>query len=293
MVKKILKQIESKFIKFLSLINVTLASKYLFFRSQKKLLNLKEPKTFNEKLMWLKLNKYNENETVWKCSDKYLVRKYAKENGIKEQNLPELIGVYSCVDEIDFDKLPNKFVLKCTHGCGFNIICTNKEELNITDTLKKLNKWQKTKFGYESAEVHYTHIKPKIICEKFMDNNDALPYDYKLYCFNGKVKVILVCSEREKKLRLNFYDSKWNELMIGREKNRNIKGVVKPKRLKDMIDMAEMLSQSFEFVRIDFYEYNGEAILGEMTFTPASCTASYYSDDGQLYLGNLLDLNKN
>ena len=130
--------------------------------------------------MWLKLNNYNNNELVWQCADKYTLRDYCTKKGIEEKYFPRLIGVYNSADEIDFEKLPNKFALKCTHGMGFNIICENKQQLDISNVKKQLNKWLNTKFGYESAETHYNHVKPRIICEEFIENEAGeFPVDYR------------------------------------------------------------------------------------------------------------------
>lgn len=271
-------------------ISPILLSKIMYYHKYKKKLNLKNPIMFNEKLMYLKIKNYNNNNIAWQCSDKYLVREYAKKHGVEEKNLPRLIYVYNTPDEINFDTLPNKFALKCTHGCGFNIICTDKEKLNKKETLEKLKKWQKTKFGYESAEVHYTHIKPLIICEEYLNFKDELPNDYKVYCFNGVPKVILVCSERDKGLKLNFYDLEWNELLIGENKYRNKNEIKKPNCFEKMIEISKKVSAEFPFVRVDFYEYKNGAILGEMTFTPAACLANYYTPEGEKYLGSLLKI---
>ncbi len=271
-------------------ISPLLLSKIMYYHKYKKKLNLKDPIMFNEKLMYLKIKNYNNNNIVWQCSDKYLVREYAKKHGVEEKHLPKLMYVYNTSDEINFDTLPNKFALKCTHGCGFNIICTDKEKLNKKETLEKLKKWQKTKFGYESAEVHYTHIKPLIICEEYLNFKDELPNDYKVYCFNGVPKVILVCSERDKGLKLNFYDLKWNELLIGKNKYRNKNEIKKPNCFEKMIEISKKVSAEFPFVRVDFYEYKNDAILGEMTFTPAACLANYYTPKGEKYLGSLLKI---
>ena len=291
--KQISRKLENIFIVILSHCSVKLASKYLFLRSQKYRLNLKNSKAFNEKLMWLKLYNYNKNETVWKCSDKYGVREYAKSKGIEDKNLPKLLKVYDSASQINFKELPNKFALKCSHGCGFNIICKNKKELDEKEVRKKMNRWMHRKFGYGTAEIHYTHIKPKILCEEYMESeSNDLPYDYKIYCFNGNPKLIMVCSEREKKLKLNFFDLNWQEQDIGKKENRNQKNIKKPEHLQDMIKIARILSDEFPFVRVDFYEYNNRAILGEMTFTPAACLANYYSKEGQEYLGNLIKITK-
>jgi len=267
-------------------------SKFLFRIRQGYKLNLKDPKDFNEKLMWLKLNLYFKDENVWKCSDKFEIRKYALKKGISEENMPNILGVYNDSKEINYDLLPEKFALKCSHGCGFNIICTDKSKLDFENANKKLNNWLKTKFGYHSAENHYTHIKPCIIVEEYIDSNLGLPYDYKLYCFNGKPKLVLVCSNREKELNLNYFDLDWNELPYGKEIYRSSEKIEKPTKLNEMIKIAKILSKDFPFVRIDFYQYKDKAILGEMTFTPAQCTATYYSELGLKELGKLLNIKK-
>lgn len=280
-------------ISILSRISPKRASIVFYNRCHKKKINLKNPQTFNEKLMYLKIKNYNKNKNVYKCSDKYLIRDYAKSKGVHENNLPKIIGIYKSPKEIDFKKLPKKFVLKCSHGCGFNIICQDKNKLDKKEAIKKLEKWQKTKYGYKTAETHYLHVKPTIFCEEFIQNEKGgFPNDYKIYCFHGEPKLVLVCSEREKKLRLNFYDLSWKELLIGTENYRGTSKITKPKNLKEMLDIAKKVSKEFPYVRVDFYEYKGKAILGEMTFTPAGCVGQYYTEEGQKYLGSLLDLNK-
>lgn len=286
----ILSKCEKKFVHLICLIDVSFASKYLFVRNQKKFLDLKNPKTFNEKLMYLKLYNYQNNKVVWRCVDKYCVREYLKSKGIQEKNLPEIIETYTNAKDINFEELPNKFVLKCTHGCGFNIVCTDKKQLNVKKTRKILNGWLNKKYGYETAELQYIHQKPIIICEKYIENNDKLPVDYKIYCFHGEPKVILVCSNRAKKLKFNYYDIKWNELLLGKKSNRNLNGVEKPKSLTSMIKLARLSSNEFPFVRVDFYENNDMPIIGELTFTPAACIDNDYTEEGQQYLGNLLKI---
>ena len=265
-------------------------SKVLYRIRKKEKLNLKNPQKFNEKLMYLKLYHYFDNEIVWNCCDKYLVRKYALEKGVSEENLPRLIAKYDSVSEINYDILPQKFALKCSHGCGFNIICTDKGQLDIESTNKKLDKWLNTKFGYESAENHYTYVQPCIIAEEYIDSNEGLPYDYKLYCFNGVPKLVLVCSNRNEKLKLNYFDLEWNELKYGKDSWRNSIKIEKPSKLNDMIEISKKLSKDFPFVRVDFYQYKNRALLGEMTFTPAECLAPYYSELGESELSKLLDI---
>ncbi len=274
----------------LSHISPKLSSKVLYRILTHKKLNLKNPELFNEKLMKLKIDDYNNNDLVIKCTDKYLVRDYIKECGV-EEILNEIYGVYNNAYEIDWDKLPNKFVLKCNHGCGYNIICTDKDKLDKEHTIKTLNKWMKKKFGYETSELHYPKIKPLIICEKYIETDAGVfPNDYKIYCFDGKPKVILTCTERQNNLRLNFLDLNWNELDIGTKADRAESIPQKPECLDKMIEYAKILSKPFKYVRVDFYDFNGKPLFGELTFTPARCAAWYYSDEGNKFLGDMLKL---
>ena len=190
-----------KFKIILGHISPILNSKLNYYTTFGRKLNLQNPKEFNEKLMYLKLYNYLKNPTIWKCSDKYEVRNYALSKGISEDNLTKLYGIYKDPKEIDYEKLPNKFVLKCSHGCGFNYIVEDKAKMDIKDANKTLKKWKNKKVGYEGTELQYTHIKPTIMCEEFIESQKGeLPFDYKLYCFKGIVKVVLVCSNRKNSL---------------------------------------------------------------------------------------------
>lgn len=287
----IFEKLGKKGIAVLSHISPTLASRLLYRAITKKRLNLKNPKLFNEKIMKLKLNDYTNNELVIKCTDKYLVRDFVKEKGLPNI-LNEIYGVYDRAEDIEWDKLPEKFVLKCNHGCGYNIICTDKNKLNTLKATDTLNKWLNETFGYETAELHYTKIKPLILCEKYIETSGGVfPNDYKIYCFDGEPKVILTCTDRDKNLRLNFFDLNWNELQyMGTIADRAINPPQKPKCLEEMIEYAKILSKPFKYVRVDFYDLNGKPLFGELTFTPARCAAWYYSDDGNKQLGDMLKL---
>lgn len=274
----------------LSHISATLSSKVLYRILTHKKLNLKNPILFNEKLMKLKIDDYNNNELVIKCTDKYKVREYIEECGTGEI-LNEIYGVYENANDIEWEKLPNKFVLKCNHGCGYNIICIDKEKIDKKAIIKQLNKWLRKKFGYETSELHYPKIKPVIICEKYIETDSGMfPNDYKIYCFDGQPKVILTCTEREENLRLNFLDLNWNEIDIGTKEDRADKVPEKPSCLDEMIKYAKVLSKPFKYVRVDFYDFNGKPLFGELTFTPARCAAWYYSDEGNRKLGDMLNL---
>ena len=168
-------------------------------------LNLKDPKTFNEKTQWLKLYEWPKNPVAIQCGDKYTVRKYIEGHGCG-QYLVDLIGVWERVEDIEWDKLPEQFAMKCTHGCGYNIICDSKKELDIAGCEKKLRKWMKEDFGKFNAEPHYSKMKPRIICEKYLGGDIV---DYKFYVFNGKVQFMYIAQGFGKGIneRITFFDA--------------------------------------------------------------------------------------
>jgi hypothetical protein len=285
-VKRLYKQFKINLTK----LSPTLASRTMYRISMGKPLNLKEPTDFNEKIMWLKLNSYYNNPLVTKCADKYAVREYINEKGFKEIT-NNLIDVYNSVEEIDWSKLPNKFVFKCNHGCGYNIICDNKQNASKDAILKTLDEWMHQDYYLENAEVNYKFIKKKIICEDFIETDDGhLPNDYKIYCFDGEPKLVLACFERDVKLKLVFLDINWQPINVGKD-NANLCNIPpKPKSFESMLKYSQKLSEGFPFVRMDFYDVKGRVVFGEMTFTPAGGLAPYYSEEGLQYLGNLLRL---
>lgn len=265
-----------------------IATKLLHYRVTGEILELDNPKLFNDKLQWLKL--YYQNDLIVQCSDKYEVYNYLKEEGYEEL-LNELFLVVDDFDDIDFQKLPNKFALKCTHGCEYNICTKDKDALDLKEVKNKISKWKKENFSLKSLEFHYAKIKPRIIVEKFIENSlGELPLDYKIYCFNGEPKLVLVCSEREKHLRLDFFDLNWNRLHIGHPEDQSKYNIVKPPCFDKMVEYARKLSTPFPFVRIDFYDNDGTPIFGEFTFTPAANMANYYNKEGLKVLGDMLKL---
>lgn len=271
-------------------ISPRLGSKYIFRVVQGKRLNLKSPVTFNGKIQWLKLNNYNSNELATKCSDKYSVREYVIERGL-EHILVDLLSVHEKPEDINWRELPNEFVIKTTHGCGSNIICTNKSALDIESAINELNHWLALDYGKFSGEKHYSKIQPKIIIEKYISSLiGKLPVDYKVYCFNGKAKLILVISDRDEDIKLDFLTLDWSRLNIGQKYFESQALPKRPKVLDKMVEYAEILAEPFPFVRVDFYDGEDEPIFGEMTFTPASGVATYYTEQGDEYLGGLLEI---
>lgn len=288
--KKYIVFLGKRVMEMLTKISPILSCKILYFIRTKKWPNLKEPKNFNEKTTWLKIKEYKNNNLISKCADKYEVREYVKDKKC-EEILNEIYGVYKNFDEIDFSKLPNKFAIKCTHGCAYNIICKDKTKLNIEESRKKINKWMKEKYGFATTELHYTKIKPKIIIEKYLcDENNKMPIDYKFYCINGNVECILVCSERDEKLKLSYYNKKWERIDYEKKEWSSKKNIEKPKKLKEMIEIAKKLSKDFRFVRVDLYCNDEKIIFGELTFTPACCCAPYYNEYGNNKLGEKIKI---
>jgi hypothetical protein len=287
----LIKRTYKSFVCKLTKLSPKLASKLIYRVATGKKLDLRNPKDFNQKIMWLKLNTYYNNPLVTMCADKYAVRNFIIQRGC-EDCLNDLIAVYDNVSEILWEELPNQFVLKCNHGCGYNIICTDKEKLDSSKVLHQINCWMNEDYWLFHAEVKYKFIPQKIVCERFLKSKEnCLPNDYKIYCFNGEPTAILVCYDRESKLKLLFFDVNWLEIEIGKSNSAdNYSTIKKPASLEQMLKISKKLSDGLPFVRIDFYDINGVAIFGEMTFTPAGGLANYYSDYGLKWLGDKLTI---
>ena len=237
--------------------------------------NLNNPTSFHEKLLKLKIEKYNKSALVKQCADKYAVRQYIRNNVSNgEELLIPLIATYSRVDDIQWDTFPNKFVVKWNFGCGFNIVCKDKSTLDIEQSKKILKKWKKDTSYLLNAELQYRNVKKVIMVEEFLDDHSGeLPSDYKFYCFNGNPMAVLYISGRDTSNNSAvFFDLEWK--YIGRPQKacyvENSNLPEKPKCLDQMILASQELSSEFEFVRVDFYVINDRPYFGEMTFTPAS-----------------------
>ena len=246
-------------------------------------LDLNNPETFNQKLQWLKL--YDRKPEYTQMVDKYEVRKYIKEI-IGEEYLIPLLGVYDSFEEIDFDNLPDEFVLKPNHTSGNVFICKDKSKIDYKKLKKEVNRWLKREYYWLHREWPYKNVKPRIICEKYLvDESGKELIDYKFMCFNGVVKCIFVFSNRYSPTGLNIdiYDVNWNLMPFGRPNiaSTGVK-IPKPKNFQKMIQYAEKLAVNIPFIRVDFYEVNGHLYFGELTFYPASgfgrFAPEYYDD---------------
>lgn len=267
--------------------------KRLFKSRLKYDLDLNNPKTFNEKLQWLKIHDRNPEYTT--MVDKYKVRKYITDT-IGEQYLIPLIAVYDKVEDIDFSKLPQKFVLKCNHNSGVGMcICKDKSKLNIRKVKKGLKKGLKQDYYLTGREWPYKNVERKIVCEKFMEDKDSPDLkDYKFMCFNGEVKCSFVCSERfsAEGLKVTFFDRDWQVMPFIRHYPKSEKPIEKPKNYELMIELAEKLSKDIPFVRVDFYEVNGKVYFGELTFFPGNGLEEFEPEEYDRILGDYINLEK-
>lgn len=258
-----------------------------------KRLNLDNPQTFSEKLQWLKL--YNRRPEYTMMVDKYLVRDYIAKT-IGEEYLIPLLGVWDDPDEIDFETLPNQFVLKCNHNSGLGMcICKDKSKLDIKKVREELRRGLKQDYYLTSREWPYKNVPRKIICEQYMEDSsqkDSLT-DYKFFCFNGVADCVMVCLDRfSGDTKFYFFDKSW-EL-----KRLNIRGknapegftIPKPICMDEMFRIAEQLSAGLTFSRIDLYECNGKVYFGEITFFPDSGFDANLLPETDQYFGEMIDL---
>lgn len=251
-------------------------------------LNLQNPKTFNEKIQWLKL--YDSTSLKTRLADKYLVREWVKEK-IGEQYLISLLGVWDSFDEIDFDKLPERFVLKANHGYNWNYIVKDKAQFDREGAKAKFDEWLNTNFAFKGLEIHYMNIPPKIMAEEYLENDNNDLYDYKVFCFGGKAESIMYLSERKQGLKMAFFDLDWHKLPFVYSYPMNEEDIPKPKNLDLLIGLAEKLADGFPHVRVDFYILNdGSLKFGEMTFTTANGTCKWNPPEQNRIYGDLIKL---
>lgn len=228
------------------------------------------PVTINEKLQCLKFGEYYNNPIITKCIDKYRIREYLIEKNLSEL-IPELYGVYDAPQEINWNELPNQFVIKCNHGSGYNILCNDKSKINVEECKKKLCRWMKEEYWKEYCEVQYKFIQKKIIVEQYLGDNI---YTYKLYCYHGKPKVVYVSlngENGEQDKYIDFFDMEWNHLEVGLRRHLHYpepEKIQKPDSFERMKQIAEILSNDFPFVRVDLYDINGKVYISELTFIP-------------------------
>jgi len=250
--------------------------------------NIDNPVTFNEKIQWLKI--HDRKAIYKKMGDKIEAREYVTEKvGVKYIN--PVIGIYDFFDDIDFNELPNKFVIKCNHDSGSCIICEDKASFDYEKSRAKINKAMKTEFYYNSRTWSYKDIIPKVIIEEYLENING---DYRLWTFNGKVKLIAVVLDLYTTTRVLWHTPDW-ELLPFRYKRllineSGIDKVERPDELYEMIEVAEKLAKDIPFVRVDFLRTDGRIVFSELTFSPESGFTKFAPDEYDKILGDMIEL---
>lgn len=245
---------------------------------------------YTEKLQYLRLYVYPKWDLVSKCAGRVGVRDYIIDNKMGNILVP-IYGIYSKFDDIDFNKLPKQFVMKCSHGCAYNYICLDKSKINLKTLKKQFDKWLSTNYGKSTLELHYSSIKPQIIIEKYLGKS---PIEYKIHVFNGVAKYMYVVTNRGVDIRYNNYYIDWKEF-DGAQFNGWTKTndkISKPKLWDQMVKIAEKIASPFPFVRVDLYCINDKIYFSEMTFTPAKGTLIFDDDRADYEIGQWLDISK-
>lgn len=266
--------------------------KLLYWDKFKKSLDFNNPKTFNEKLQWLKL--YDRNPLYTQLVDKYLVKDFVA-SIIGDEHIIPTLGVWEHFDRIDFDSLPEQFVLKCTHDSGGIVIVKDKATFDRKSAKKKIESSLARNFYYLGREWPYKNVKPRIIAENYIEDgvSDELK-DFKIMCFGGKVRCSFVCSDRSSKdgLKVTFYDTDWNRMPFIRHYPSSKESIEKPLHYNEMVQMAEKLAKGIPFVRVDFYEVLGKIYFGELTFYPGSGLEEFIPSEWDGILGEWIPLEK-
>ena len=255
-----------------------------------KVLDLEHPKTYNEKIQWIKL--YDRKPEYKRNADKYAVRAYIRDV-LGEEYLVPIVGVYERAEDIPWDELPEKFVLKCTHSSHQNIICRDKSKLDKEEACKQMNGWLKTSGFTFGREWCYKDIPPMILCEHFIETADGRPpVDYKFMCFNGEPKLIQVHKNRDcEDYNLTYFTPEWKKLDIKRvDAATSDLSTPKPDKLPEMIEIARILSKGTYFSRIDLYFEGGKILFGEITYYPTSGFSTFADNTTDEYLGSLINL---
>ena len=253
-------------------------------------LNLENPQYFNEKMQWLKL--YNRKPEYVQMVDKVAVKDYVASRIGNEHIIPT-IAVYDKYEDIDFDKLPDKFVIKCTHDSASTFVCSNKRNFDFAAAKKRINERLKTHYFMLGREWPYKFVEPKIIIEQFMvDESGTELKDYKFFCFNGKVKCFSVDFNRFTNHRANYYTPDFELMTLGKKLCPPDPGqkLERPDHLDEMIKIAEQLSEGIPFLRVDLYNINGQIYFGELTFYPASGFSPFLTDEWDKELGSWITL---
>ena len=284
------REYQNKIVSILRFIPDSTYLKLIYRLKVGKKLNLKDPKTYTEKLQWLKIHDRKELYSI--MVDKYEAKKYIASK-IGEEYVIPTIGVWDDFDSIDFESLPEKFVLKCTHDSGGLVICKDKSKLNKKEARAKIEKSLRTNFYWVGREWPYKNVKPRIIAEKFMvtDNEECLT-DYKWFCFNGEPKLLYISKDKAEDPRTDFFDENGNLLPIRMRDPNSDKPPVIPQQFEKMKQLARKLSSGMVHIRVDFYLIDGKLYVGELTFYHNGGFSEVKPEEWNYKMGQMIDLKK-
>ena len=252
-------------------------------------LNIKNPKRYTEKSQWIKL--YDRKDIYTKMVDKYESKEFI-EKKVGKEYIVETYGIYDSFEQIDFEKLPDKFVMKCTHDSGGLVICNSKKDLNIQSAKNKIEKSLKNNFYYLGREWPYKNVKPRIIIEELLENNDSSDLiEYNFFCFNGIPKIVMTCHGDKRIKRYNdFYDMDFNKLDVQCEYATSDNKEKKPRQFEKMIELSKKLSENTYSLRVDFYIVNNKIKLGELTFFHWAGFCNFTPDKWDYEFGKMIKL---
>lgn len=263
--------------------------KFIYFFCFWKKLNLNNPQTYSEKLQWIKL--YDRRNIYTTIVDKYSVKEYVA-SIIGEEYIIPTIGVWDRFEDIDINKLPDSFVLKCTHDSGGLVICKDKAKFDIPAARKKINKSLKRDYYLLGREWPYKNVKRRIIAEPYISDSKNQLNDYKFFCFNGKPRMLFIASDRGTDTRFDFFDMDFNHLSFEQGHPNSIKKIQKPNGFDKMSLLASMLSKDFPEVRVDFYNVDGKILFGELTLFHFSGFVPFEPSKWDKKMGNWITLPK-
>lgn len=253
-----------------------------YYSNRHRLPNFKNPKDLSERILASMMSK--EFLKYADYADKVKVRDYIKKKGLEDILLTQY-GSWEDANEIPFDELPDKFVLKANNGSGGHVICTDKSKLDKAEAIEQLNKTLKKVLRFKKTEPHYAQIKPMVLAEELLGDGKVLPVDYKFHCIKGRVADVFVVCERENGAKYCTLDTEWNPLPYTLPKYLPKRIPEKPAHLAEMVAIAEKLSEDFEFVRVDLYDFDGRVYFGELTFSPWGGMMNSYSTEALEILG--------
>lgn len=250
-------------------------------------LNLKTPRSLSEKINWIKL--YRDLKPLAPFVDKYAVRDFVKDR-IGEEYLIPLIGLFDRFADISIDSLPGSFVLKATHGSGWNIIVKDKTGVDWQATRRIVNSWLKSDYALLSGEDNYRNIKGRIMIEEYIQDSAGRLDDYKFYCCHGKPLGLHVDIDRFGSHGYRIYDADWNEFVKTTRPVKHLPHIPRPDKLDELVDICRRLSAGFSYVRVDLYYVDGRIYFGELTFTPGGGMAAFDPVESDFYFGEPLDV---